>query len=535
MPIYCSKTPRALVSACNFNAIGSDLGMRGVKARFASDDGMTLVEVVVASAVLFFIMTAVLSLVSRTTLMSLQAKQMNDVNNAINSYVEWARSLPFTALDSLEATQIATGDYTVTIVPSIVDSSTVDAPSESIKDIRLVVTALRGAETVQTVDTVVKIPDRDRNQDQSVRGGSSDPTIKWAASCPPNGAVLWSSGGLTYTRNSAYQIVPLSLSANVGAVSPRLVSEVYMQGEQSWDLQNVYGDKARWFDPTWSLSPAFAWDLNQQNVLGEKIVQDGLRSLHAYVLDTSGGMRYDIRQYLVDNYAPVSSPAPIQHDPAGSMGGVISWQGILDGTSPVYWYYLGIRQQPATSTTSMSVWPLWGMFLKGDILPHDAAGRAQYAHPSPQPMSRYAANVQGVSPRFLYGPWSGWVFYVARPKLTGDFYIHRADSNLKWWRVAPKLYASAPSFESTGTTYEWYENDVLLATTTVNSFIPPETWVYGDPDDFPFPVRSYRVAVTTKPLGFPNFENNPVVTKSSNVVTTVQNNTGIYLFTVGTW
>src|SRR5512135_2825737 len=64
--------------------------------RLRTDDaGMTVVEVVVASFILFFVLTAVLGLVGATTRTSISAKQRTAMTNAVSSYIEYVRSLPF--------------------------------------------------------------------------------------------------------------------------------------------------------------------------------------------------------------------------------------------------------------------------------------------------------------------------------------------------------------------------------------------------------------------------------------------------------
>ena len=66
-----------------------------VRRLHTDDSGMTVVEVVVASFILFFVLTAVLGLVGATTQTSVSAKQRTAMTNAVSSYIEHVRSLPF--------------------------------------------------------------------------------------------------------------------------------------------------------------------------------------------------------------------------------------------------------------------------------------------------------------------------------------------------------------------------------------------------------------------------------------------------------
>ncbi|MHB1477459.1 MAG: type IV pilus modification PilV family protein, partial [Coriobacteriia bacterium] len=133
--------------------------MRGVSEHVGRDEGMTLVEVVVAFAILFIIMTALLGLVGQTISMGSQATAMNVGTNAVNAYVERVRSLPFDDVFSVEATTVVTDDYAVTIVPA----SVVLGASDSLADMELEVTIRRGGEVVKAFSTTVVIRDRDQH------------------------------------------------------------------------------------------------------------------------------------------------------------------------------------------------------------------------------------------------------------------------------------------------------------------------------------------------------------------------------------
>jgi Tfp pilus assembly protein PilV len=481
---------------------------------------MTIVEVVVASAILFFIMTAILGLVGRTTLMSAQAKQMNDANNAISTYVEWMRTLPFTQLTAIESTTIPAGDYTVQIVPTVQDSD-----NEYLKNVSLGVTVTQPNGFLRVINTMVVIRDRDQYMAQSSQGPLTDPTVIFLAASPPDQTVVWLANGSSYWKDSSSVTRPLQVSARATATEGRTVDEVYFQLEDTYDLKDaVSGEPARWLNPTWTDSPLVNVNLAQVDSDGVPIFRDGLRTVQVFVRDSNGVIRQDVRQYLVDNKAPSRAP-DIRYTDMGPGTQLISWDVVEDGTTPAYKYYVTVRRQPMTPpTTALSSWPVF----------RTQTGPATAYTMTYDPMSRFCAYGAAISPRDLFGPY-GSVVIVTRPQVGGSYTINRRTATPKGWTVTTSLTATAPSFESTGTTYTWYEGSTQLAKTDSNTYAPPAVSVDGDPATTPFPARSYSVIVTTEPLGYPAGTANAPVSRTSNTVTTVANVTGTYTFTEGTW
>ncbi|MBN2839602.1 MAG: prepilin-type N-terminal cleavage/methylation domain-containing protein, partial [Coriobacteriia bacterium] len=160
--------------------------MRGIRTSIGRDEGMTLVEVIVSFVILFIIMTAVLGLVGQTIGMGSQATAMNVGTNAVNTYVERVRALPFDDVFSIEATTVVAEDYTVTIEPSVVEGA-----SESLADMYLTVTIRRGGEIFKTFETMVVIRDRDQHLTDALRSPTTDPRVFFQSPTPPDGAVLY--------------------------------------------------------------------------------------------------------------------------------------------------------------------------------------------------------------------------------------------------------------------------------------------------------------------------------------------------------
>jgi Tfp pilus assembly protein PilV len=481
---------------------------------------MTIVEVVIASAILFFIMTAIIGLVGRTTVMAGQAKQMNDVNNAISTYVEWMRALPFAELDSLESTTIPTGDYTVQIIPTVEESG-----NQYLKNVWLAVTVTQPNGFLRVINEMVVIHDRDQYMSQSAQGIATDPTIIFLAASPPDQTVVWLKDGASYWKDASGVTRSFQISARALASEGRTVDEVYFQLEDTYDLKcAISGATARWMYPTWTDSPIVNVDLGQLNSDGQAIFREGLRSVQVFVKDSNGVIRQDMRQYLVDNRAPDGATAFVDLDDRGPGSRQFVWGLVMDGTTPAHTYAFQLRQQPETASTTYSQWPQV-KYYEGRLTGYEYTG---------QPMTRYMANVIPLSPRRLAAPIKT-AYVVTRPTLSGSYVINKRTSTPKGWTVTASLSVTPPSFESTGTTYAWYDGSSLMATTAEPTYKPAVVSVEGDPNTTPFPARTYSVVVTTKPLSIPSFANNPIVSRTSNAVTTVSNTSGTYDFTEGTW
>lgn len=494
--------------------------MRGTRNRFASDEGMTIVEVVIASAILFFIMTAIIGLLGRTIAMANQSVQMNDVNNAIGTYTEWMRDIAFADLPSIESTTIAAGDYTVQIVPTVEDGE-----NEYLKNVWLAVTVTQPNGFLRVVNTMVVIRDRDQYMSQGSQGPKTDPTIVFLAASPPDQTVVWLSGGMSYWKDSSGVTRPFKISARAIVTEGRTIDEVSFQLEDKYYLTDaITHEPAHWLNPTWTDTPLFSVDLGQVNTDGVPIFAEGLRSVQAFVKDSEGVIRQDVRQYLVDNRAPDKPPWPVTLDDKGPSSRIWAWPLVMDGTTPSYGYITGLRQQPLAPVASWTDWPRVNVY----------SGPATAYLYEGKPMSRYLTNVSAFSPRGLATAYGAASYLVTRPTLTGTYVIKKRTAAPSGWTVDASLTATAPSFESTGTTYEWYEGTTLLATTTANTYSASVS-VDGDPIATTFPARTYSVVVTTKPLGLPSNTANAPVSRTSNAISTVANVAGTYTFTEGTW
>lgn len=466
---------------------------------------MSLLEVVIAAAILFIIMTGVLGLIGRTLSMGAQAKEINVSNNAVNSYVEWVRSLPFDSITttstppSIETTVVVADEYTITIVPQIAPGS-----NDALKEMTLTVTVNRADGFTETFSTMVVVRDRDQNLTEATRNPSTDPRIKYVSPSPPDGTVVWYEGGQSWWKDATGTLQPLQFKVEVKPSSGRTIQIVRLEGENSWVLMDVFNNQASWSQPTWTVSPLFAWDLAQMASLTEPQVKEGRRDVWALTTDNASAQGSDMRVYLVDNLAPSNLPAAPTFTPSTtSWGGKLDWAVVNDGNTFADHYYLRVLRHDVYGTWTSPGWPA---VFNGAV-----PSNTWTVPSSEQPFCRYVAEAAAESPRGLRSATTAWTTFITRPKVTGTYTL--SGNNKKWDVTTVSLSCGAPRFPTTGTiTYQWYTVDgtteTLFATVTQSSPSPPPgpavtaSRTKDSVADYPTtPLLGYRCKVTFTPCG----------------------------------
>lgn len=507
--------------------------------RIRNDEGMTLIEIVVAAVILFIILTGVLSLLTQTTMMSAQAKGINVANNAVNSYVEWVRSLDFAEVDlSTESSagvladySVAAEGYTVEIIPTITAGE-----NGALKNVHLQVTITRVDGAVESFETTVIIRDQEQYLTIAQRDPVTDPVVTFVSPTPPAGAVMWE----TYWLDGA-EIRPLQIAATAEASEGRTIATASVWVDDQWKLKDTYGDLAEWIvgEETWTLSPYFGWDTLQVDVgLDDEgnpytitQVPDGLRTVLCYVRDSADIAVYASRQFVVDNEAP-PAPASVTHVAGASMAGTLVWSEVYDGTTSAHGYRLQLARQAATAV--------------GDTYPFDDGSgwvteqtdlTATSVTPGDVPLARYFARVQAFSPRPLWSDFTDIAEpFVTRPQLGGTYTVVQAK---KSWTTSALLTTTPPAFPVSGpVSYKWYRVDgateTLLATTTTPSYaVPAIVKNVTKATTANYPVYYFRLKVVLTPAGYAGGQ--PLELTSNTVSTPYVADNGTFGFTEGTW
>lgn len=521
---------------------------------------MTLVEILIASFIMFVILSGILVLVTTSTLMGAQATQKNLLTNAVNTYVEWVAALPFEQVAMVDGVgpgvlttkTVSENGYTIVITPSVAPVS----GNSALKNLTLSLVMTDGAGNSHSYSTTVAIRDRSQFLTQAEKDSALAPDVSFGPLTPPDRSVVWGS--------QAQGGVPLYLDVVAEATEGRLISRVVVSfdGGTICENANSLPQFSEWvLSPglaTWSSNMEFVWNTKQQYETFDEYgsstgfadaVSDGWRILKAVAVDDGNLEDIDRRYFFVDNYPPTGvdetsmTVAPVTATSAG-----VNWKTVMDQGTGADSYMMEWVRQTTVHTEATEPFGYWD--ATGS---HHRTGCLELADATPltqaltlEPFSRYAVRVRAQSPSVvrvagqpaesLNSAWAQKVF-VTRPVLTGTYTI--SEPVKKTFRTTSDLKVSQPAFAVTGTPqYAWYravgtgEYQLLTGKTgPVIQDIYDETNVNNENDRL---TVAYRCVITYDADGYAS----QTGTVQSNQVMTVTAGKDLPItrtFTEGTW
>ncbi len=501
------------------------------------DEGMSVLEIMIAAVILFIVLTGVLGLVGTTTMMGVDAKQRNVMVNALNTYVERVQSLPFDtvalvgdggALASEETTRV--GEFTVTIRPAVADGT-----NAALKSLTVAITVSANGRTPVSMTTTVPIRDRSQFLTQANRTPETDPSIAFIdAYTPAEGAVVWDTSCVGATG-------VLKLAVEAAAVTGRTITNVALWVDDSYVVQDSSANPANWNPATETFSETtFIWNTHQtEEVIQEdgsylpvEIIADGMRTISAYVLDDQGVSVYTVRHLLVDNHAPgiPGVPATVAES---NTSATLSWLKSSDGTTDSDHYQVRMFKQPSNDTGPMNPFEHWPEVTVG------TPSGTTLAYASGTSFSRYYPAVRALSPRNLASAYTtGTPIFVTRPLITGNVVAtKKSTGNPKYWKLVTTLSCTTPTFpvkSSSPTIYTWYRVLPGQSPTVVgtNSTTLSDTYqLDGNPSTSAPAVQYYCIATYT-PDGV---DGGVTSTTKTNTVTVQAEASGTFTYAEGTW
>lgn len=488
-------------------------------AGFASDEGMSVIEVVIAAFILFFVLTAILGLVWTTTQMGVTAKQRSAISNALSSHLEWVRSLDYGQVGLAGSTPSATIPAQSTMVIdgfTVVINTSVTASPSGVKEVQVDAVATRTGYPNLTMSQHASI----RDYDNTMTGITTDtgPSVRFGTLTPTQNTVVYSS---YFGNNSALNIDAV---AEVRSTIPGvLIAELKFtcDGQMLRDGSSSYADVAVWQPMTDSVSQHFRWNTEQVDDTGEPdAIRDGWRTVSIAAIDSEGRRTVVERRFLVDNDPPLVPEGPIAQV-RGSDEVRLSWTSAHDGTDDAWEY--GIRLYKVDSTGAL--------VLQNSI---DAGGAAvdfrvtppAFIHSATNPtsagctaFSRYQGEVRSYSPRLLVSDYvpilpedyvtGAPAVYVTKPLVTANsvaVYTGRMNKGTYACFTTVDGAVTPPTFGCATLRYDLYRSTspvsrggTLLRANTTPTF--NET-IYEFLGSSPTPrTYYYQYKITYRPLG----------------------------------
>lgn len=398
--------------------------MRGIWRHISSDEGMTLIEIMIASVILFIVLTALLPLVFQTTQMTAQTQAQTLVNNYVNSLIEEIRALPYTDVGIVGSSTIPgslepTRSVTLTngyVIDLFLDVDWVDDPE------------LDGAKNYKqiSIDAEVTAPGKPSAQYSTVTyvWGSDIaptgplPTVSFSASSPAADAIVygttWPVGGRAETSREGGTIVRIALKVD----SDFMPDSSTPPGFADFAMSGTPVDVTWLWDTTARVALLDENGLPLKDETGNTVYAyfspDGYRVIKVEAWDDLGAYNYVTRRVLVDNYPPSPSPSAALV-PYRSREVRASWEPAADGTDRAEAYNLRLYREPKTPSDPAS----WTVVTGGTT-----GGATAKVFPEREPFSRYKLEVQSRSVRGLVEDPAVWVSSettTTAPELTGSY------------------------------------------------------------------------------------------------------------------
>jgi hypothetical protein len=424
------------------------------------DQGMTVAEVVIAAAILFFVLTALLGLIGASTTLGMTSKQKQALTNIMGGRMDWVRSLPFdqvglvgTGNGKIPATEdsieIGDGSFSVTLTYSV------RLKPDGTKDVTINGLCTGGNLNPLTITQTFGVTDWTQtltNEEQSGNG----PKIK---------ILTTTSGGLTPTTDSVlygswvWGTVPqnIVIDAKATAASGTTISRI----EYTFTCENGVSGLLRNGPDTgaafarWPQNPndppldeairreSFYWNTKQI----DPAVADGMVNVYVTCWDDQSRSASDMIRFRVDN----SKPNPPENFTADVRTDrtQLSWLQPSSGAMPDKYQYQ-LLKEPSTLQSNVANWtPVWSGFQTTTSISAIFTNNADTVY---SPFSRYSGWVRSASPVLNLSD-ETWLTspFVTRPVQTGTsaLVLKTDGKSQKVYTVTTDLSLYQPTFPCT--------------------------------------------------------------------------------------
>jgi hypothetical protein len=418
----------------------SRLSAPQIRRRSTADDGMSVLEIVIAISILLFVMVALWSLMLASTTMGQNAKARALAVETANGYIEAVRSMPYTEVGLAGNDPTGTlvpdkrynqGGLDVQVVPTVSWEVTSGVPTYKVLSIR--VTVMAGTRQLATYTTKTYIRDRR----SGVTSNVTEPSVKFVSDTP----------GSPENQSVVFDWCYVTVKADSSGDSPEWgvpLASIVVAGN---DVVLTGSETASWTAPTGAflLTKSVNWDTRTWG--------DGNVLLVASAKNTASMLGIDVRYVVVDNLPPNVAPSSVMPTSTATNVAVpLQWMPSTDGTLEVPRYYLTVYRQGLSDGDSFAS---WAQTYATHETPLSRIGpEVPYTLPAGS-FSRYVLGVKGCGPRWNAYSLPTWTSaeayspaFYSRPVLT----VGSAGEHSHTLSVSP------PTFPATGVVYTWYRD-----------------------------------------------------------------------------
>jgi len=414
--------------------------------------GVSIVEILIATFILFFVITALAGLLTMAFAMTNSARRQTAGTVFAQELMEEIRAMSYSdigtiggdpegPLPALETT--VSGDITYTVQREItwVDDVSDNDPQtpegaddnrEDYKDVSITLSwlASNGATSTVSVQTSIRQPWVSTNS----------PSVEFTDQNVPANSIVYSNRiYVPYQDPGEHPYLYVQATGNDNAdADGRLASMIFYVDGRVLRNPSYTPDAASWAPAAQSwTSPLYPWDTLALDESGTALYPDGIRELKTEVWDNSGARDFKIINVFVDNFAPdtpsnLVSSVSVQNASCFNKVG-LTWTGVRDGTDWADRYELARYRNGADDT----VLTIAGTLAEWDDSPLT-------------PFTWYRYSLRALSPMDRSSSWTATTPAVmTRPMLTATVTKsgNNRTANLTW---------SAPTFSCSSLHYHVY-------------------------------------------------------------------------------
>ncbi len=432
------------------------------------DEGFSVAEVVIAAAILFFVLTAMIGLVGASQRMSVDAKRRTIVTNAMAEYIDEIRAMDYKQIAMYPTGGIRDtdprvyGNYTVTFKNRVVFQD--GANGEYLRTIYVSASCTINGQTFTSSSTVnIKNPANDTTAAKLTDPDA--PVIKFTTATAKPDSVLYAKR----VNNTTYDLNEIGVEVR----SPNdAIQEVQFKVGNVLvrDDQSDSGHDAIWtFTPprTGAFVVTSVWDTEQDGV------SDGFQTLRAIAKDDKGLVSSVDRRFIVDNEVP-GVPTDLAANATTSRAAAVAFNAAPDPVPPsggiastfATRYEYTLRKEPLGYSSSVDSWSVVGVPViirnaTSDVAAMQKGGRLSIPLVV-EPFSRYSISLKAGSPRdFNATPGVLSVPLVSRAEAVSATcttnYVKTGNS--KYTDYTLQILVTRPSFPVSSVTYVFEYKD----------------------------------------------------------------------------